>query len=125
MKHPFVFQMVLIFWFLISCNNTFAQAGRSPIVLEKPSAEDIYYRGTSAYFLKKYEVAIFYFDRVIKMDNDFYSKGYNKRGQCNFQLKNYEEALLDYDEAIENTPRFAEAFNNRGRLFFYGFKKRS
>ena len=117
MKYLLVIQATIIFGMLLFCNNTFAQPARSPVLLEKPTAEDIYYRGTGAYYAKKYEVAILYFDRAISMNKEFYSRAHNKRGQCNFKLKKYEEARIDYDKAIEKSPQFGEAFNNRGELF--------
>ncbi len=39
---------------------------------------------------------------------------YYNRGNIKFNLKNYEEAILDYNMAIELNPKFEEAYHNRG-----------
>ena len=41
--------------------------------------------------------------------------GRNNRGRCLFDLARYDEAVTEYDLAIELEPGFAAAYYNRGR----------
>ena len=41
------------------------------------------------------------------------AKTYNKRGLAHVSTRNYEQAIIDYNQAIELDPQYAEAFNNR------------
>jgi len=43
---------------------------------------------------------------------------YSKRGECYFEMENYDNALKDYDKAIELDPKRAEAYSGRGRCYF-------
>ena len=42
---------------------------------------------------------------------------YNNRGSFFWDEKKYDEALIDYNKAIELRPMYTEAFNNRGAVF--------
>ena len=42
---------------------------------------------------------------------------YNNRGIAYFDLQNYEQAISDYNRAIEINPKYAEAYYNRGLLY--------
>jgi hypothetical protein len=42
----------MFFGMFVLCNNALAQAARGPITVDKPTSEDMYYRGTSAFLLK-------------------------------------------------------------------------
>ena len=57
--------------------------------------------------------AIAYYSRVVKFDGDLVAEAYNKRGVVKADLKNYSEAIADYDEAIRLKPDYAEAHKNR------------
>ncbi len=39
---------------------------------------------------------------------------YNNRGFCKFKMKEFEDALKDFDEAIRLSPTLAMAYSNRG-----------
>ena len=41
-------------------------------------------------------------------------KAYNNRGVAKRTLKQYKEAITDYDKAIELDPKYVKAYNNRG-----------
>lgn len=41
------------------------------------------------------------------------AKAYNKRGLAHVSTRNYEQAMIDYNRAIELDPHYAEAYNNR------------
>ena len=43
---------------------------------------------------------------------------YNNRGNAKKRQGDYQEAIKDYDEAIELDPNFAYAYNNRGEAKF-------
>ncbi len=41
------------------------------------------------------------------------SRAYNKRGLAHVSTRNYEQAIVDYSQAITLDPHYAEAYNNR------------
>lgn len=41
------------------------------------------------------------------------AKAYNKRGLAHVSTRNYEQAIINYNQAIELDPQYAEAYNNR------------
>ena len=49
-----------------------------------------------------------------KIDPQFASKAYHYRGVAKTNLGNYEEAILDFNKAIEIDPQLAEAYFHRG-----------
>ena len=84
-----------------------------------------------AYNNKDYNSSINYYNKIIEMtDNllkgyDKNSKEYSKyknicsmayynRGLAKSDLENNEEAIKDYDKAIELNPNYSDAYNNRG-----------
>ena len=69
--------------------------------------------GFQAYNNKDYQLAIYYFTEVIKL-NPNYSIIYYSRGLIKYYLKDYEVAIEDYNKAIELNPNSFEAYNNRG-----------
>ena len=42
---------------------------------------------------------------------------YNNRGTAYFNKEGYDQAIQNYDKAIELNPNFAEAYNNRGNAY--------
>ena len=70
-------------------------------------------KGNKAFKRGDRDGAIVYYSRVIKLDDDLVAEAYNKRGVAKARLKNYSEAIADYDEAIRLKPDFAEAHKNR------------
>jgi len=47
------------------------------------------------------------------------AKPYYEKGVRNYNAKNYNQAILDFTEAIRINPNYAEAYNNRGIAYFY------
>jgi tetratricopeptide (TPR) repeat protein len=52
------------------------------------------------------------FQRALELKPDLAS-ALNGRGGVHFRRKHYRMALADYDAAIKNNPRFAQAYLNR------------
>ena len=61
--------------------------------------------------------AINYLGRSIQMDPNL-ADAYNNRGNAYRELKQYPNALQDYNKAIQLNPNFAKAYNNRGNIYF-------
>ncbi len=62
--------------------------------------------------LKKYEEALFSYDRALEVDADNYMILFN-RGNVLFHLKMYKEAVTSYSKALEINPDDEDAWNNR------------
>jgi S1-C subfamily serine protease len=59
--------------------------------------------------------SIQYFSQAIKL-NPRYALAYFMRAYLYIQVKEYDQALANYDQVIALNPRFANAFNNRGLI---------
>ena len=70
-------------------------------------------KGNKAFKRGDRDDAIAYYTRVIKFEGDLVAEAYNKRGVVKADLRNYSEAIADYDEAIKLKPDLAEAHKNR------------
>ena len=46
--------------------------------------------------------------------NPQHADAYNNRGNAKYSLKEYKEAIKDFNQAIELNPQHAKAYNNRG-----------
>ncbi len=78
--------------------------------------ESYFNRATRYYKEGKYEEAIKTLTLIIKSDapDDIKVGAYNNRGLTKDSLGSYEEAIRDYDKAIELQPDYAAAYHNRG-----------
>ncbi len=92
-------------------------------------------RGSAQYQLKQYQEAIKDYDKAIKLSHykkkiykNFKSKHnkvielpmyYSARGSAKHKLKQYKEAINDYDNAIELNPKNVFAYYNRGLNKFH------
>lgn len=69
--------------------------------------------GVQFYLMKRYSLAISYFDESIRLDKKFVDAWYNK-GLSFYQLKKFIEAISCFDEAIKINPEYKEAWYNMG-----------
>ena len=65
---------------------------------------------------ERYEEAIKGFDKAAAIYQ--YAETYNKRGLAKRSLGRYQEAIQDFDTAIELIPDFAIAYYNRGNTYY-------
>lgn len=65
-----------------------------------------------------FEIMLRDYDYIIKEQPDFIYAAYNKANMLCIQ-RNFKEAILHYNLAIENEPDFAEAYFNRGLTYIY------
>lgn len=53
-------------------------------------------------------------NRLVNINNPI---SHNSHGLANVKTRNYEQAIIDYSEAIEGDARYAEAYNNRSTTY--------
>ncbi len=78
---------------------------------------ELYFNRATRYYNEgKYEEAIETLTLIINSDapDDIKAGAYNNRGLAKHDLQRYEEAIEDYDKAIELQPKLANAWFNRG-----------
>ena len=69
-------------------------------------------RGKCFIFLNRYEEAIETYQKINELKID--AKNYLKIGVCYYNKKNIDEAINNYNKAIELNPNFTEAYFNKG-----------
>lgn len=78
-----------------------------------------YYFGLSDYYLKRYSDAFWSFDKAIQLDSK-YDLAYQARGDLNYDLENYEEAVADYTKALKIGVSFPElTYMRRGDCYYH------
>jgi tetratricopeptide (TPR) repeat protein len=80
------------------------------------TAKDWYLRAWALWDGNKYtrpEIAENYLNKAIILDSNF-AYAYNNRGIAKMDLRRYEDAIGDFDDALRLKPNDAHAFNNRG-----------
>jgi tetratricopeptide (TPR) repeat protein len=70
------------------------------------------YRGKCLIFLNRYEEAIETYKKINQLKLD--ARNFLKIGVCYYNKKNIDEAINNYDKAIELNPNFTEAYFNKG-----------
>lgn len=78
-------------------------------------ALSVYEDGIGYTRVKKYDSAVRCFDESIKLDSTF-AEAYLARGDANTQMKNYKQALADFDQLFKLAPNLQ---NDRGSLHLY------
>jgi predicted O-linked N-acetylglucosamine transferase (SPINDLY family) len=80
-----------------------------------------YNKGNTLKNLKRYDKALSFYDKAIKLKPNFVEAYYNK-GNTLKNLKRYDDALSCYDQAIKLKPDYFEAYNNKA-FTFYNLKR--
>lgn len=92
-------------------------------ILRNPSqrllCNSYYYRGRCHRDTEAYEDAIDDLTEAIRLAPQQDAKAYGMRGLVWQDLGNYHRAIADYDGAIRNDPKSADAFHNRGNAWVY------
>jgi len=85
------------------------------ILVELKDDEGLFYLGNAFYGRKLFKSGIECYDESLKLKE--YAEAYYNRGVAYAKLNQYEQAIKDYDKAIELNPNYAEAYNNRGNAY--------
>lgn len=98
------------------CNQLIAQYPRNYVFYE---IRGNCYLETGSYVtaIQNYTDAIEYFVLAEGKSNSEVASLYNRRGYARLKLNLYNEALSDFQRAIEHKPDFAEAYNNSGNAY--------
>lgn len=90
------------------------------IVFNASAQEEIWNaKGDKALQNGKYEDAVTFFDKAIKIDKSNKHSYYN-RGLAKLYLQKFEESAADFSVVIEMDPKYSDAWNNRGLAYNYG-----
>src|SRR5687767_14434814 len=72
-----------------------------------------YENGISEHKNKKYESAIYFYDKALSINED-YLEAYIARGNAKAELRNFNGAIDDYNSALKINQNYAEAYFLRG-----------
>ena len=79
-----------------------------------PEADEYIEKGVSSFNLGRFNEAIEYFNKVIKL-NPCNASAYYNRGSVKYECGDTVEAIVDFNRAIEINPADSRAYLNRGR----------
>ena len=65
-----------------------------------------------------YQAAEKHFDKAIKYDKNN-PEAYYGRGCSKANMKRYQDAIIDFEKAVELKPDYADAYFNLGQMYFY------
>jgi tetratricopeptide (TPR) repeat protein len=105
-KNRLSFLSIYYFLFIIHCSMFIGCTGSSEAFLEK--AKEQLQKG-------KAKEAVQYLNQAIDKDPEN-AKAFNMRGAANFELKDYANALLDYEKAIKLAPKDYKPYFNRASV---------
>ena len=86
---------------------------------ENPAKSRLYTDEGSKLLLRysQYDEAVEVLTKAIKYDKNNY-EAYYYRGCAQVNAKRYEEALTDFEKAVELKPDYADAYFNMGRTYY-------
>lgn len=79
------------------------------------NADVCYYFACFNNDIEKYEAALYYINKSIKLKNETYK--YYLRGLLHKKMKRYKESLKDYNIIIKREPEDISVYNNRGLVY--------
>lgn len=90
----------------------------TPTLSPRQAAESFYSSGLADQEEKAYELAIAAFSEAIRIDPE-YGAAYVNRGLCLYRIHKLEQAISDFEQALElgYEPESAQMYVNRGRSF--------
>ncbi|MDW8158702.1 MAG: tetratricopeptide repeat protein [Bacteroidia bacterium] len=71
-------------------------------------------RGREYFEKGQYDFAIYDFEKALQDNAEL--EGYYWRGLCHYHLKNYKQALADFDTLLSKNPHFTQAYLQRGKI---------
>jgi tetratricopeptide (TPR) repeat protein len=83
------------------------------LLINRDSFQAILTQGNSLFFAGRYEEAITFYDRAVKIEPGSHEAWYN-RGVSLEELGRYEEAIASYERAVEIKPDSRKAWYHRG-----------
>jgi DnaJ family protein C protein 7 len=83
---------------------------------ENKSWETLKEKGNNLFKQQKYEEAINYYERAIKLNNTI-EVLYSNKGTCEKCLKKYKEAIRDYKKALEINPKNTKNLNRLASVY--------
>lgn len=88
------------------------------------NTDDLLNTGLFLVEMEDYNTAMTAFTIVFKQDSK-YLEAHHIRGYAGKYFENYEEAIKEFDRAIELEPEYAGAYYNRGCIYREGDKQRA
>ena len=83
--------------------------------LDKKNLESCIGLGDAFYEMKSYDSAMVWYGEALDIKPN-YSKALLLRGKCHFIKENYRRSLMDFEEAIKQDKRNAEAYFYKGKI---------
>ena len=74
-------------------------------------------RGSNYMTKGKYDQAILYFDKTVKLNPKF-APAYCNRGTCYYEKSEYDRAILDFTKSLEINPKLTDAYFNRAAAYY-------
>jgi tetratricopeptide (TPR) repeat protein len=101
-----------LLFFLVLINSVDLQAQDRPTEFN---------RARDYYLQKQFQEAVSVLDKIIKMNSTKYdlSRAYTLRGLSYKQMNRLNDAVMDFNQAIEFDPQNCRAYSNRGVIEFY------
>jgi len=84
---------------------------------ENKSWETLKEKGNTLFKQNKFNEAIEYYERAIKINNTI-EVLYSNKGTCEKCLKNYKQAIKDYKKALEINPKKYKKFKQISKCIF-------